>query len=51
MNINNYKFLFIVLLLERGRDLNGVLLQYQRFVKPSFDSYIAPQVKQFRVLF
>lgn len=29
---------------ERGRDLNGVLLQYQRFVKPSFDSYIAPQV-------
>ncbi|XP_021958153.1 uridine-cytidine kinase-like 1 isoform X2 [Folsomia candida] len=29
---------------ERGRDLNGVLLQYQRFVKPSFDSYIAPQM-------
>jgi len=30
---------------ERGRDLEGVLLQYQRFVKPSFDDYILPTKK------
>jgi len=29
---------------ERGRDLQGVLHQYSRFVKPSFDVYIAPQM-------
>jgi uridine kinase len=29
---------------ERGRDLGGVLKQYMRFVKPSFDYYIAPSV-------
>ncbi|RWS24960.1 uridine-cytidine kinase-like 1 [Leptotrombidium deliense] len=29
---------------ERGRDLEGVLQQYNRFVKPSFDYYIAPSV-------
>ncbi|CAG7835798.1 unnamed protein product [Allacma fusca] len=29
---------------ERGRDLKGVLTQYNRFVKPSFDLYIAPQM-------
>lgn len=29
---------------ERGRDLVGVLKQYNRFVKPSFDYYIAPSV-------
>ncbi|KAG1688579.1 Uridine-cytidine kinase-like 1 [Nymphon striatum] len=29
-------------LLERGRDLEGVLQQYNKFVKPSFDYYIAP---------
>lgn len=28
---------------ERGRDLEGVLTQYERFVKPSFDAYCAPQ--------
>ena len=26
----------------RGRDLEGVLKQYTRFVKPSFEHYIAP---------
>jgi len=30
---------------ERGRDLEGVLVQYQRFVKPSFDDYILPTKK------
>ena len=28
---------------ERGRDLDGVLSQYERFVKPSFDAYCFPQ--------
>jgi uridine kinase len=27
---------------ERGRDLDGVIQQYTRFVKPSYDHYIAP---------
>jgi uridine kinase len=27
---------------ERGRDLESVLLQYEKFVKPSFDDYIMP---------
>jgi len=30
---------------ERGRDLKGVLHQYQKFVKPSFDEYILPTKK------
>ncbi|XP_031553202.1 uridine-cytidine kinase-like 1 isoform X2 [Actinia tenebrosa] len=29
---------------ERGRELSGVLHQYNAFVKPSFDKYIAPTV-------
>ncbi len=29
---------------ERGRDLDGVLKQYNKFVKPAFDTYIAPQM-------
>jgi len=29
---------------ERGRDLDGVIKQYNQFVKPAFDLYIAPQV-------
>lgn len=29
---------------DRGRDLVGVLKQYNKFVKPSFDYYIAPSV-------
>jgi uridine kinase len=28
---------------ERGRDLEGVLTQYERFVKPSFDAFCFPQ--------
>ena len=27
---------------ERGRDLAGVLKQYNKFVKPAFDQYIEP---------
>ena len=27
---------------ERGRDLEGVLKQYNKFVKPSFEHYIEP---------
>lgn len=27
---------------ERGRDLEGVLKQYSKFVKPSFEHYIEP---------
>ncbi|KAJ3318024.1 Uridine-cytidine kinase-like 1 [Boothiomyces sp. JEL0866] len=30
---------------ERGRDAKGVLQQYNRFVKPSFDEYIFPTMK------
>eukprot|EP01091_Cochliopodium_minus_P002649 TRINITY_DN1249_c0_g1_i1.p1 TRINITY_DN1249_c0_g1~~TRINITY_DN1249_c0_g1_i1.p1 ORF type:complete len:254 (-),score=73.31 TRINITY_DN1249_c0_g1_i1:56-817(-) len=30
---------------ERGRDIEGVLNQYERFVKPAFDNYIAPTKK------
>eukprot|EP01126_Amoeba_proteus_P065690 TRINITY_DN938_c0_g1_i8.p1 TRINITY_DN938_c0_g1~~TRINITY_DN938_c0_g1_i8.p1 ORF type:complete len:420 (+),score=79.27 TRINITY_DN938_c0_g1_i8:70-1329(+) len=29
-------------ILERGRDVRGVLAQYERFVKPAFDDYISP---------
>ncbi|KRY12423.1 Uridine-cytidine kinase-like 1, partial [Trichinella patagoniensis] len=29
-------------ILERGRDVEGVLEQYNNFVKPAFDSFIAP---------
>ena len=28
---------------DRGRDLDSVLTQYERFVKPSYESFIAPQ--------
>jgi uridine-cytidine kinase 1-like 1 len=30
---------------ERGRELEGVIKQYNKFVKPSFDYYIAPSVR------
>eukprot|EP01132_Coremiostelium_polycephalum_P013220 gene13220-16125_t len=30
---------------ERGRNLEGVLYQYERFVKPAFDDYILPTKK------
>ena len=29
---------------ERGRDLHGVLEQYNKFVKPAFDKYIFPSM-------
>lgn len=29
-------------IMERGRDLEGVLKQYNKYVKPAFDYYIAP---------
>ena len=35
---------------ERGRDKFGVLEQYRRFVKPSFDSHIYPQMKHADVI-
>ncbi|CAH8613254.1 unnamed protein product [Heterobilharzia americana] len=31
---------------ERGRELNGVLSQYTRFVKPSYEQFIAPSMAQ-----
>ena len=31
---------------ERGRDLTGVLKQYDNYVKPMFEQYIAPSMKQ-----
>ena len=30
---------------ERGRDIEGVLKQYNKFVKPSFEHYIEPTTK------
>ncbi|KAI9137367.1 uridine kinase [Paraphysoderma sedebokerense] len=30
---------------ERGRDIKGVLQQYNRFVKPAFDDYILPTMR------
>lgn len=30
---------------ERGRDLKGILEQYSRFVKPAFDDFIQPTVR------
>lgn len=32
-------------ILERGRDVDGVLKQYNTFVKPAFDSFIAPTMR------
>ena len=46
-----YQFLFLNQLIfflvlrdieERGRDLESVLFQYNRFVKKSFDDYVRP---------
>lgn len=31
---------------DRGRDIDGVLKQYNTFVKPSFDTYISPSMIQ-----
>ena len=30
----------------RGRDVDGVIKQYTRFVKPSFDSFVLPSKKR-----
>uniref|UniRef100_A0A8C6L178 uridine/cytidine kinase n=1 Tax=Nothobranchius furzeri TaxID=105023 RepID=A0A8C6L178_NOTFU len=30
---------------QRGRDINGVIKQYNKFVKPSFEQYIEPTVQ------
>ncbi|CAB1340230.1 unnamed protein product [Coregonus sp. 'balchen'] len=30
---------------DRGRDINGVIKQYNKFVKPSFEQYIEPTVQ------
>jgi len=30
---------------ERGRDVNGILKQYETFVKPAFDTFILPSKK------
>jgi uridine kinase len=30
---------------ERGRDVNGVLAQYERFVKPAFDEFVQPTMQ------
>jgi len=35
---------------ERGRQLDGVLRQYERFVKPSFEDYILPTKKHADVI-
>ena len=35
---------------ERGRDLNGVLAQYEKFVKPSFDQWIKPTMRNAHVI-
>lgn len=30
---------------ERGRDIAGVIKQYNKFVKPAFDQYIQPTMR------
>lgn len=30
---------------ERGRDIEGVIKQYNKFVKPAFEQYIEPTVR------
>ena len=30
---------------ERGRDIDGVIKQYNKFVKPAFDQYIEPSMR------
>ncbi|KAM6965599.1 uridine-cytidine kinase-like 1 [Aplochiton taeniatus] len=32
-------------ILDRGRDINGVIKQYNKFVKPAFEQYIEPTVQ------
>ncbi|KAI8584185.1 hypothetical protein K450DRAFT_218553 [Umbelopsis ramanniana AG] len=35
---------------ERGRDLEGILQQYTRFVKPSYDDFVQPTVRNADVI-
>ena len=35
---------------DRGRDLDGVLKQYFKFVKPAFDYYIAPSMVSLKLI-
>jgi len=37
-------------LVDRGRDINSVLDQWERFVKPNFDNYIMPTKKHADVI-
>ena len=34
----------------RGRDVGGVIEQYTRFVKPAFDSFVAPSRRHAHVI-
>ena len=36
--------------IDRGRDVNGVIEQYTRFVKPMFDAYVSPSKKHADVI-
>jgi uridine kinase len=35
---------------ERGRTIDGVLYQYNRFVKKSYDEYIKPTMKYANII-
>ena len=37
-------------IVDRGRDVAGVIQQYTRFVKPAFDTYVAPSRKHADVI-
>jgi uridine kinase len=37
-------------ILERGRNITGVLQQYEKFVKPAYDDYIYPVCETICVL-
>lgn len=36
--------------MERGRDVAGVIQQYTKFVKPAFDTFVAPSRKHADVI-
>ena len=36
--------------MDRGRDVAGVIQQYTKFVKPAFDTYVAPSRKHADVI-
>ena len=37
-------------IVDRGRDVAGVIQQYTKFVKPAFDTYVAPSRKHADVI-